>query len=90
MSRVDNKRPESAIKTEAQLLSRLSSIGQKSVALDFGVSESHISKTRDDDLEVVVKWLDALGLTVWPQEMGVPDPEEFAAIKTLAKKYMQQ
>lgn len=59
------------------------------VAAATGVSDSTISRLKTDHLDTFSKVLAHLGLKVVPIEMKCYEPDQIAAVFTMAKAYMK-
>jgi len=68
------------------IFSALSSKGQGTVATHMGISDSSMSRWKSDEIPVMAKFLTALDLNIYPSHFVVVDPEEWKALRTLARK----
>lgn len=76
---------------QAQLLSALAEVSQVKVAALMGVSEGTVSGFKSSargasQIELTSKLIAALGLRLVPADALIQDPEELAALRTLARK----
>jgi type II secretory pathway component PulJ len=83
---------ETARKIGSNLLQRLASIGQATVATRLQVSESTVSRMKEKDAEIqrAAALLEALDMKAVPREMRCYDEKSLAAILELAKQRMAQ
>lgn len=80
---------ESARKIAALIFQRLARTGQTQVAAALGVSDSNVSRMKDE-VPKFAGMLTALGLKVVPVEMQCYDEPTITAILTLARQRMAQ
>lgn len=81
---------ETARKGYAFVLQRLASVGQTSIAEQLGVSESTLSRIKNDDLERIVLLLALLGAKVVPTTARCYAPDTIEPLLILAKQRMAQ
>ena len=89
MERLLNKSDERSRKIESIILQRLAEKTQTSIAIELGVSESKISRLKNDDIPMISKLITCLGLKVVPDDSLEVSQAELKSIKTLAKKYLE-
>lgn len=89
MERLLNKSDERSRKIESMILQRLAEKTQTSIAIELGVSESKISRLKNDDIPMISKLITCLGLKVVPDDSLEVSQAELKSIKTLAKKYLE-
>ena len=89
MERLLNKSDERSRKIESMILQRLAEKTQTSIAIELGVSESKISRLKNDDIPMISKLINCLGLKVVPDDSLEVSQAELKSIKTLAKKYLE-
>ena len=89
MERLLNKSDERSRKIESIILQRLADKTQTSVAIEMGISESKLSRMKNDDLPEIANLLRCLGLKVVPDDSLEVSQAELKSIKTLAKKYLE-
>lgn len=72
-----------------RVLSRLSESGrQTAIATVMGVSESTVSRLKNEHLDSFCELLAHAGLKIIPAEMQAYPPEKIGALLTLAKAHM--
>lgn len=81
---------ERARRNAACVLQALSRVGSEPVAREIGVSESTVSRLKNEHLEHYARLLAACGLKVVPVDMQCYRPSAIAAMVTLAKERMAQ
>lgn len=81
---------EIARNNESLILQRLASVGQSTLAQRIGVSESTISRFKDNEIERISKMLIELGLKIVPAGTKTYRPELIDAVFTLAKDSMNR
>ena len=89
MERLLNKSDERSRKIESMILQRLAEKTQTSIAIELGVSESKISRLKNDDIPMISKLITCLGLKVVPDDSLEVSQAELKSIKTLARKYLE-
>lgn len=89
MERLLNKSDERSRKIESMILQRLAEKTQTTIAIELGVSESKISRLKNDDIPMISKLMTCLGLKVVPDDSLEVSQAELKSIKTLAKKYLE-
>lgn len=89
MEKLSNKANERERKIETIILQRLAEKTQTAIAIALGVSESKISRLKNDDIPVIAKLINCLGLKVVPDDSLEVSQAELKSIKTLAKKYLE-
>lgn len=89
MEKLSNKADERSRKIESIILQRLAEKTQTTIALELEMSESKISRLKNDDLPVIAKLITCLGLKVVPDDSLEVSQAELKSIKTLAKKYLE-
>lgn len=89
MEKLSNKTDERSRKIERIILQRLADKTQTAVAVELGLSESKISRIKNDDLPEIANLLRCLGLKVVPDDSLEVSQAELKSIKTLAKKYLE-
>lgn len=89
MERLLNKSDERSRKIESMILQRLAEKTQTTIAIELGVSESKISRLKNDDIPMISKLITCLGLKVVPDDSLEVSQAELKSIKTLAKKYLE-
>lgn len=89
MEKLSNKADERARKIESIILQRLAEKTQTTVALELEMSESKISRLKNDDIPVISKLITCLGLKVVPDDSLEVSQAELKSIKTLARKYLE-
>ncbi|OCG65289.1 hypothetical protein A9G48_00550 [Gilliamella sp. wkB18] len=89
MEKLSNKTNERARKIESIILQRLAEKTQTTIAIELGMSESKISRLKNDDIPVIAKLITCLGLKVVPDDSLEVSQAELKSIKTLAKKYLE-
>lgn len=89
MERLLNKSDERSRKIESIILQRLAEKTQTTIAIELGVSESKISRLKNDDIPMIAKLITCLGLNVVPDDSLEVSQAELKSIKTLAKKYLE-
>ena len=89
MERLLNKSDERSRKIESIILQRLAEKTQTTIAIELGVSESKISRLKNDDIPMISKLITCLGLKVVPDDSLEVSQAELKSIKTLAKKYLE-
>lgn len=89
MERLLNKSDERSRKIESMILQRLAEKTQTSIAIELGVSESKISRLKNDDIPMISKFITCLGLKVVPDDSLEVSQAELKSIKTLARKYLE-
>lgn len=88
---MDNASPtEIAQKAQTLVLTRLRDIKQSTVAEAMGISESELSKLKNDKLEDVLKMLAHCGLKVVPVTFKCMDPLTHAFVTRTAQKAMTE
>lgn len=75
---------------EALLFQRLAACGQNKVAERLGLSNSRLSRIKEERIAETVELLSALNLTVYPDDKNIPSAEETAACKALARLYLAE
>lgn len=89
MEKLSNKTDERSRKVESIILQRLAEKTQTTIALELEMSESKISRLKNDDLPVIAKLITCLGLKVVPDDSLEVSQAELKSIKTLARKYLE-
>ena len=89
MEKLSNKADERSRKIESIILQRLAEKTQTTIAFELEMSESKISRLKNDDLPVIAKLITCLGLKVVPDDSLEVSQAELKSIKTLAKKYLE-
>ncbi|MCX8729623.1 hypothetical protein J3U66_04445 [Gilliamella sp. B2969] len=89
MEKLSNKADERSRKIESIILQRLAEKTQTTIALELEMSESKISRLKNDDLPVIAKLITCLGLKVVPDDSLEVSQAELKSIKTLARKYLE-
>ena len=89
MERLLNKSDERSRKIESIILQRLAEKTQTTIAIELGVSESKISRLKNDDIPMISKLITCLGLKVVPDDSLEVSQAELKSIKTLARKYLE-
>lgn len=89
MERLLNKSDERSRKIESMILQRLAEKTQTTIAIELGVSESKISRLKNDDIPMISKLMTCLGLKVVPDDSLEVSQAELKSIKTLARKYLE-
>jgi Bacteriophage CII protein. len=89
MERLLNKSDERSRKIESMILQRLAEKTQTTIAIELGVSESKISRLKNDDIPMISKLITCLGLKVVPDDSLEVSQAELKSIKTLARKYLE-
>lgn len=89
MEKLSNKTNERARKIESIILLRLAEKTQTTIAIELGMSESKISRLKNDDIPVIAKLITCLGLKVVPDDSLEVSQAELKSIKTLARKYLE-
>ncbi|MBI0154139.1 CII family transcriptional regulator [Gilliamella sp. W8128] len=89
MEKLSNKTNERARKIESIILQRLAEKTQTTIAIELGMSESKISRLKNDDIPVIAKLITCLGLKVVPDDSLEVSQAELKSIKTLARKYLE-
>lgn len=89
MEKLSNKADERARKIESIILQRLAEKTQTTIALELEMSESKVSRLKNDDLPVIAKLITCLGLKVVPDDSLEVSQAELKSIKTLARKYLE-
>lgn len=88
MKQVSTKVDERARKIESLILQRLSEKTQTAIALELDVSESTISRFKNNDLNDVSKIISALGLKVVDETDRVVKEETLMSYKRMAFEYL--
>lgn len=81
--------PEKARKFEVLLLQRLATVGQNSVADALKVSDSTVSRLKEEAVSRFCQMLPVLGLKLVPAEMQCYLPEDIDPYIQLAKQHMR-
>lgn len=89
MEKLSNKEHERSRKIESIILQRLAEKTQTTIAIELGVSESKISRLKNDDIPMISKLITCLGLKVVPDDSLEVSQAELKSIKTLARKYLE-
>lgn len=90
MTAVSNTPPERARKAYLTVLQRLQEPGTATaVAAAMGVSESTVSRLKNEQMEVLCGMLAHLGLKVVPVEMQCFPPDRVQALLTLSKAHLE-
>ena len=89
MERLLNKSDERSRKIESMILQRLAEKTQTTIVIELGVSESKISRLKNDDIPMISKLMTCLGLKVVPDDSLEVSQAELKSIKTLARKYLE-
>lgn len=84
MTEVSQELRASARKNETVLRNRLAEIGQVKVADKLDVSESTVSRWKDQDIERISLYLAALKLKVVPSDAELFDKDEVWAMRILS------
>jgi hypothetical protein len=89
MAAVSPTPPENARKIAATIFQALSRVGQNEVATTLGISDSSVSRLKEQ-VPQFAGMLARLGLKVVPQEMRCYDERTLASILELARQRMDQ
>lgn len=89
MEKLSNIADERARKIESIILQRLAEKTQTTIAIEMGMSESKISRLKNDDLSVIARLIVCLNLKVVSDDSLEVSQAELKSIKTLARKYLE-
>ncbi len=90
MSEVSSSASDTSRKIERAILHALADHGQAHAAAVMGVSESSVSRMKDDQIEALSRLLAAIGLKVVPAQYKCLDPIKAQAMVTLYEAAMRR